>query len=49
MIEIIVSLFEKVLTKNDKFILSKAHASFPLCLILREKGLNPKNDHTFRD
>jgi len=28
--------------KNDKFILSKAHASFPLCILLKEKGLNPK-------
>ena len=28
--------------KRDKFILSKAHASFPLCLLLQEKGLNPK-------
>jgi len=42
MIEIIVCLYEKIIKKNDKFILSKAHASFPLCLILRERGLNPK-------
>ncbi len=41
MIEIIVCLYEKILGRNDKFILSKAHASFPLCLILKEKGLNP--------
>ena len=30
------------LTKKDKFILSKAHASFPLCLILKNKGLKTK-------
>ena len=42
MIEILISLYEKVLGKNDKFILSKAHASFPLCILLRSKGLKPK-------
>ena len=42
MIEIIISLYEKILKKNDKFVLSKSHASFPLCLLLKEKGLNPK-------
>lgn len=40
-IEILIALYEKVLQKEDKFILSKAHASFPLCLLLRKKGLNP--------
>jgi len=42
MIEIIIALYSKILKKKDKFILSKAHASFPLCIILRERGLNPK-------
>jgi transketolase N-terminal domain/subunit len=42
MIEIIVCLFEKILRSKDKFILSKAHASFPLCIILREKGYKPR-------
>ena len=42
MIEIIISLYFKTLKKKDKFILSKAHASFPLCIILRERGLKPK-------
>ncbi len=42
MIETLIYLFEKVLKKKDRFILSKSHASFPLCLLLREKGLNPK-------
>jgi len=42
MIEALIALFEKAMNKNDKFILSKGHASFPLCLLLREKGFNPK-------
>ena len=42
MIEILISLYYSILKKNDKFILSKAHASFPLCLLLEEKGLKPK-------
>lgn len=42
MIETLITLFEKVLKKNDKFILSKAHASFPFCILLKEKGLNPR-------
>ena len=41
MIEMLISLYEVVLKENDKFILSKAHASFPLCLLLREKGYKP--------
>ena len=42
MIETLVTLFERVIKNNDKFILSKAHASFPFCIMLREKGLNPE-------
>jgi transketolase len=42
MIETLLTLYEVVMKKNDKFILSKAHASFPLCLLLKEKGLKPK-------
>ena len=38
LIEIIVSLYEKIMDKKDKFILSKSHASFPLSVLLREKG-----------
>ena len=41
MIEILIALFEEILVQEDKFILSKAHASFPLCLLLKEKGFNP--------
>ena len=40
MIEILLSIYEIFLKKEDKFILSKAHASFPLCLLLRDKGFN---------
>ncbi len=41
-IEILIVLYKTVLRKNDKFILSKSHASYPLCLLLKQKGLNPK-------
>ena len=41
-IEILILLYEKILKKSDKFIMSKAHSSFPLCLILRSKGYNTK-------
>ena len=40
-IEILLALYEKALHKEDKFILSKAHASFPFCLLLRDKGYKP--------
>ena len=33
-IEILVYLYEVVLKKKDKFILSKSHSSYPLCLLL---------------
>lgn len=42
LIEILISLYEVVLKKKDKFILSKSHASFPMCLLLRDKGLKTK-------
>lgn len=42
MIEALILLYEKILKSNDKFILSKAHASYPLCLLLRKKGLKTK-------
>lgn len=42
MIESLIILFELIIKKNDKFILSKAHASYPLCIILRDRGLKPK-------
>ena len=42
MIELIIALYDSFIKKGDKFILSKAHASIPLCLLLKSKGLNPK-------
>ncbi len=42
MIEMLIALYEVVLQEQDKFILSKAHASFPLCLLLKKKGYDPK-------
>ena len=42
MIEILLIIYENFLKRNDKFILSKAHASFPLCILLNEKGFNTK-------
>ena len=42
MIEMLISLYDVVLKQDDKFILSKAHASFPLCLLLKEKGYEPQ-------
>lgn len=42
LIEIIVVLFESILGKKDKFILSKSHASIPLILLLKSKGFKPK-------
>jgi len=42
MIEMLIVLYDAVLKDEDRFILSKAHASFPLCLLLKEKGYNPR-------
>lgn len=42
MIEILIAIYEIILKDEDKFILSKAHASFPLCLLLKNKGYHPK-------
>ena len=41
-IEILISLYKEVLKDEDKFILSKGHCCYPLYLLLKEKGLNPK-------
>jgi transketolase len=40
-IEIMISLFYKILKNEDKFILSKGHSCVPYFLLLREKGFNP--------
>ncbi len=41
-IEILISLYNKILEPEDKFILSKGHACYPLYILLKEKGYNPK-------
>ena len=41
-IETILALYEVIMIKNDKFILSKAHASVPLCILLRSYGYKTK-------
>jgi transketolase len=41
-IELLISLYYQILQEEDKFILSKGHACFPLYVILKEKGYNPK-------
>lgn len=41
-IELLISLYDKIMEVNDKFILSKGHACYPLYVLLREKGYNPK-------
>lgn len=41
-IEILIWLYKKVLKENDKFILSKGHACYPLYFLLQEKGFSPK-------
>tara|TARA_Y100000748_G_C15490618_1_gene486347 strand:- start:803 stop:1567 length:765 start_codon:yes stop_codon:yes gene_type:complete len=41
-IEMLIALYEVILNEDDKFILSKSHASFPFCLLLKEKGFDPK-------
>ena len=41
-IETLLALYEVIMKKDDKFILSKAHASYPLCTLLQDRGLNPK-------
>lgn len=39
--EILISLFYKIMKDDDKFILSKGHSCVPYFLLLREKGFNP--------
>jgi len=49
-VEILIALYDHVLTDGDKFILSKGHACWPWYVILREKGFNPKLEgHPSRD
>jgi transketolase len=49
-VEILIALFDHVLTNDDRFILSKGHACWPYYVILREWGFNPKLEgHPSRD
>ena len=49
-VEILIALYDHVLTDDDRFILSKGHACWPYYVLLREKGLNPKlTSHPSRD
>ena len=49
-VEILIALFDHVLTDDDKFILSKGHGCWPYYVLLREKGFNPKLEgHPVRD
>jgi transketolase len=40
-IELLILLYYILMSDTDKFILSKAHASFPLCILLRDRGFSP--------
>jgi transketolase len=49
-VEILIALFDHVLDKGDRFILSKGHACWPYYVLLREIGHNPKlTGHPSRD
>lgn len=40
-IDILTTLYNDIMTDDDRFILSKGHACLALYTVLREKGLNP--------
>lgn len=49
-VEVLVTLYDKVLRPEDRFILSKGHACWPWYVLLRERGLSPKLEgHPSRD
>lgn len=49
-VEILLALFDHTLRDEDAFILSKGHSCWPLYVLLRERGLNPKLEgHPHRD
>ncbi|MEE9356503.1 MAG: transketolase [Methylococcaceae bacterium] len=49
-VEILIALYDYILTDDDKFILSKGHACWPWYVILRELGYDPKLEgHPSRD
>lgn len=40
--EILIALYDVVMGQDDRFILSKGHACWPLYVLLRERGYNPE-------
>jgi len=49
-VEILLALYDHVMGPDDIFILSKGHSCWPLYVLLRERGLNPKLEgHPHRD
>jgi transketolase len=49
-IEILLTLYDEVMSDKDKFILSKGHSCLPYYFILKEKGFNPTiSGHPERD
>jgi len=41
-IEIMIALYETALKDDDKFILSKGHCCYPMYILLKERGYDPK-------
>jgi len=41
-VEILIALYDHILTDNDIFILSKGHACWPYYVLLKEKGYSPR-------
>ena len=41
-VEILIELYDNVLTAQDKFVLSKGHACWAYYVLLRERGLSPQ-------
>jgi transketolase len=44
-VEILIALYDHVLTKGDVFLLSKGHSCWGLYVLLMERGLDPKIEH----
>lgn len=43
-VEILISLYDRVMKSEDRFVLSKGHGCWPYYVLLRERGLNPRLD-----
>jgi transketolase len=44
-IEILIALYDYIMTKDDIFLLSKGHCCAPLYVLLQDRGLNPAIKH----